>query len=172
MCGRARALTKSGPPRAQVDAAKKREAATAAADRRAKAARGWVGWLWGGGGGKKAAPGDGQGVDADAEMRGDLTPEDEEALKELATEQEDALRLGAALTRARGHALRPGEALAVVARGPMRLGGAPLSPASSCSMPWKDTNRGSEPLRNGVIKRPITGLVHEYNLRWHSLLPN
>lgn len=81
-----------------MDAAKKREAAAAAADRRAKAARGWVGWLWGGGGGKKAAAGDGQDVDADAEMRGDLTPEDEEALKELATEQEDALRLGAPLS--------------------------------------------------------------------------
>ncbi|KAK9834254.1 hypothetical protein WJX81_000411 [Elliptochloris bilobata] len=81
---------------AKVDAAKKRAAAAKAAERRAKASRGWTGWLWGSGRGTAAAEG-GTGAeeaDADAEMRGDLAPEDEEALKELATEQEDALRLG------------------------------------------------------------------------------
>ena len=87
--------------RRQVDAAKKRAAAAKAAERRAKASRGWVGWLWGGGGGggtAAAAGGAAKGeADEDAEMRGDLTPEDEEALKELSNEQEAALRLGALL---------------------------------------------------------------------------
>ena len=82
----------------QVDAAKKRAAAAKAAERRAKASRGWVGWLWGsGGGGTEAGAGGTAGgeADEDAEMRGDLTPEDEEALKELSNEQEAALSLGA-----------------------------------------------------------------------------
>ena len=80
-----------------MDAAKKRAAAAKAAERRAKASRGWVGWLWGsGGGGAAAAAGGtaGREPDEDAEMRGDLTPEDEEALKELSSEQEAALSLG------------------------------------------------------------------------------
>ena len=85
----------------QVDAAKKRAAAAKAAERRAKASRGWVGWLWGGGGdgGTTAAAGGTAGgeADEDAEMRGDLTPEDEEALKELSNEQEAALSLGVLL---------------------------------------------------------------------------
>lgn len=81
----------------QVDAAKKRAAAAKAAERRAKASRGWVGWLWGSGGGETGATAGGTAggeADEDAEMRGDLTPEDEEALKELSNEQEAALSLG------------------------------------------------------------------------------
>ena len=81
--------------RAQVDAAKKRAAAAKAAERRAKASRGWVGWLWGSGDSAAAAWGTAGGeADEDAEMRGDLTPQDEEALKELSNEQEAALSLG------------------------------------------------------------------------------
>lgn len=76
-----------------MERAKKRAAAQAAVEARERQAnRGWLSWAWGGG---SIASAGGHHEDTDADMRADLNDEEREALKELVSEQEDALTFGA-----------------------------------------------------------------------------
>ena len=74
--------------------AKKRAAAQAAAEARERQSeKGWLSWAWGGGGkkgGNKAA----EDTEEDEDMRGGLNEEEQEALQNLVSEQEDALVSG------------------------------------------------------------------------------
>lgn len=82
-----------------MEHAKRRAAAQAAEEKAERAAnRGWVGWLTGGGGGKKRVD-DAAGVAGaeDADLRGELNEEERDALRELVAEQEEALSSGEAL---------------------------------------------------------------------------
>ena len=81
----------------QVELAKKREAAKAAAEQRERQGnRGWLSWAWGGSGG--APQKEGHEEEEDAEMRGELNEEEREALQGLVSEQADALKDGACQT--------------------------------------------------------------------------
>lgn len=80
----------------QVERAKKRAAAQAAAQaREAQSQRGWLSWAWGGGGGDSGKKGpDGEQIEEDEDMRGGFNEEEQEALRALVVEQEDALKSG------------------------------------------------------------------------------
>ena len=76
----------------QVERAKKRAAAQAAAEARERQSqRGWLSWAWGGGDKKDGST---ESVEEDEDMRGGLNEEEQEALRALASEQEDALISG------------------------------------------------------------------------------
>ena len=82
----------------QVELAKKREAAKAAAEQRERQAnRGWLSWAWGGSGVTPAKK-DGHEEEEDGDMRGELNEEERLALQDLASEQVDALKDGERLS--------------------------------------------------------------------------
>jgi hypothetical protein len=74
--------------------AKKRAAAQAAAQARERQSeKGWLSWAWGGGGKKSGSKTD-EEAHEDEDMRGGLNDEEQEALRDLVSEQEDALVSG------------------------------------------------------------------------------
>ncbi|KAK9908805.1 hypothetical protein WJX75_003140 [Coccomyxa subellipsoidea] len=76
---------------AKVEMAKKRAAAQAAAQARERQSeKGWLSWAWGGGGKKSGSKTD-EEAHEDEDMRGGLNDEEQEALRDLVSEQEDAL---------------------------------------------------------------------------------
>ena len=74
----------------QVERERRRQAAKAAAEQKAKQAQSWIGWLTGMGGGQTATP-----ASDDSDLRADLNAEEYAKLQELVDERDEAIQAGA-----------------------------------------------------------------------------
>ena len=73
----------------QVERERRRQAAKAAAEQKARQAQSWFGWLTSMGGGQAATP-----ANDDSDLRADLNDEEYAKLQELVDERDEAIQAG------------------------------------------------------------------------------